>query len=98
MVDGTKLAFWKLIIRLGYIYPVLSLRNISCPRYLKFGWQLKFQLGEAQKGRGNEGVLEMWMTGWLYYIHCILSYHLHIVEYKLHTLYTSACILTLVLS
>jgi hypothetical protein len=98
MVDGTKLAFWKVIIRLGYIYPVLSLRIISCPRYLEFSWQLKIQLGEAQRGRRNEAVLEMCMRGWLYYIttHCLTT--LYIVKYKLHTLYTPTFISTLSLS
>jgi hypothetical protein len=73
------------LIRLGYIYPVLSLRIISgvvCGIWLAV---------EVPVGRGPESVLNTWVERCLYYIHCTLSYSdLYVVKHK-HKLHTSNC-------
>jgi hypothetical protein len=65
------MAFRKIISRLGYIYPVLSLRSVSCWRCVELWLVVDVPVGRGP-GR-NEAVLDMWVKGRLYYLlHLVL--------------------------
>jgi hypothetical protein len=66
-----NMAFRKIISRLGYIYPVLSLRSISCWRCVEICLVVDVPVGRGPER--NEAVLDMWVEGHLYYsLHLVL--------------------------
>lgn len=62
------MAFRDTLIRLGYIYPVLSLRSTSCLRCMISASRTRFWLGEAQ----DDGEMKMFdYVGGLHSLHTL---------------------------